>query len=216
MIRFRFHRSAGLTSEGRSNSPVSMFESPVSSNFPYNNPRFAPFPHPTVVNALAQLRQSVYMQNIGSTAPRQVGRQRLTSSSEDNIALRVTACFAPARAWIDSTTSSPRETALNKSVKPVESVFVMYGHGTLVQYDLEPHHHHSVPKERVCDDTPVDLTVTVKAQWRLQRQPTSIDKPLPLPHQNLVFVFSPIPGAKKKIENGNAIVANAIFVCYFC
>lgn len=68
----RFHRSAGLTTEGRSNSPVSMHDSPVGSTYPYHNPRFAPFPHPTVVTALAQLRQPVYVQNIGGGGtPRQ-------------------------------------------------------------------------------------------------------------------------------------------------
>ncbi|XP_066246460.1 breast carcinoma-amplified sequence 3 homolog [Euwallacea similis] len=198
----RFHRSAGLTSEGRSNSPVSMFDSPVSSTFPYHNPRFAPFPHPTVVTALAQLRQPVYMQNIGSSTPRQ-GRQRVTSSSEENIALRLNATFAPARAWIDSTTSFPRDTSLNKTVKPVESLFIMNCHGILVQYDLEPHHATHIPKEKVCDDSPVELTVVAKAQWRLQRQPASIDRPLPLPHQGLMFLLSGIPAAKKKVDNGN-------------
>ncbi|KAF7285329.1 hypothetical protein GWI33_011122 [Rhynchophorus ferrugineus] len=197
----RFHRSAGLTGEGRSNSPVSMFDAPVSTNFPYHNPRFAPFPHPTVINPLAQLRQPVYMQNIGTPAPRQ-GRQRLTSSSEDNIALRITACFAPARAWIDSLVMQ-RETALNKTIKPVDSLFVMNCHGTLVQYDLEPHCTSNIPKERICDDSPIELTVIAKAQWRLQRQPMSVDRPLPVPHQNLLFVNSTIPLVKKKLENGN-------------
>ncbi|CAH1124583.1 unnamed protein product [Ceutorhynchus assimilis] len=195
----RFHRSAGLSSEGRSNSPISMQESTISSNFPYHNPRFSPFPHATVVNPLAQLRQPVYMQNIGNVAPRQ-GRQRLSSSSEDNIALRVTACFAPARAWIDSTTPM---SALNKSIKPVESLFIINCHGTLVQYDLEPHHSNNVLKEKVCDDTAIELAVTAKAQWRLQRQASSIDRPLPLSPQSLAFVASHVPLIKKKVENGN-------------
>uniref|UniRef100_A0AAR5PV04 BCAS3 WD40 domain-containing protein n=1 Tax=Dendroctonus ponderosae TaxID=77166 RepID=A0AAR5PV04_DENPD len=199
----RFHRSAGLTSEGRSNSPVSMFDSPVSSSYPYSNPRFAPYPHPIVVNPLAQLRQPVYMQNVGASIPRQ-GRQRLTSSSEDNIALRVSTCFAQARAWIDSSaTHLSRDTALNKNVKPVESLFIMNCHGNLVQYDLEPHHASHIPKEKVCDDSPIELTVTAKAQWRLQRQPLSIDRPLPLPHQSLIYVFAAVPITNKKLENGN-------------
>ncbi|XP_030745857.1 breast carcinoma-amplified sequence 3 homolog isoform X2 [Sitophilus oryzae] len=197
----RFHRSAGLTAEGRSNSPVSMFENPISSNFPYHNPRFAPFPHPTVISPLAQLRQPVYMQNVGTATPRQ-GRQRLTSSSEDNIALRITACFASARAWIDSV-AIQREPSVNKTVKPVDSLFVMNCHGILVQYDLEPHCSSSIPKERMCDESPIELTVVAKAQWRLQRQPTSVDRPLPVPHQNLIFFGSTIPSAKRKSENSN-------------
>jgi len=176
----RFHRSAGLTTEGRSNSPVSMHDSPVGSTYPYHNPRFAPFPHPTVVTALAQLRQPVYVQNIGGgNTPRQgnlnplncsqskrnfAGRQRMTSSSEDNIALRLTATFAPARAWIDSGSFLPRDAGLNKGAKSVESLFIMNCHGILVQYDLEPQHASHIPKEKICDDTPIELAVTAKAQ----------------------------------------------------
>lgn len=96
-----------------------------------------------------------------------LGRQRLTSSSDDNIALRVSTCFAQARAWIDSSsTHLPRDTTLNKNVKAVESLFIMNCHGNLVQYDLEPHHASHIPKEKVCDDSPIELLVTAKAQVR--------------------------------------------------
>lgn len=66
----RFQRSAGLTTEGRSNSPVSLFEAPVNSHFPYHNPRLPPYPHPTVVHPLAQIRQPIFLQNVGNTPPR--------------------------------------------------------------------------------------------------------------------------------------------------
>ncbi|XP_060532300.1 breast carcinoma-amplified sequence 3 homolog [Cylas formicarius] len=197
----RFHRSAGLTAEGRSNSPVSIFESPISTNFPYHNPRYPPFPHPTVVHPLAQIRQPVFTQNVGSTVPRQ-GRQRLSSSSEDNIALRVVACFAPARAWID-TTPVPREITLSKQVKAVESLFIMSCHGNLVQYDLEPQHVAHIPKERVCDDSPIELMVSAKAQWTLQRRTFSVDIPLPLPADSLKYVSQSVPLTKTKKAEGN-------------
>lgn len=63
----RFHRSAGLSIDGRSSSPVSYSENShsqcVQSAFP--NPRTPPYPHPTVVLPLAQLRQPI---NTGNTA----------------------------------------------------------------------------------------------------------------------------------------------------
>lgn len=88
----------------------------------------------------------------------------MTSSSEDNIALRLTASFAPARAWIDSGSFLPRDAGLNKGAKSVESLFIMNCHGILVQYDLEPQHASHIPKEKICDDTPIELAVTAKAQ----------------------------------------------------
>ncbi|XP_018572462.1 breast carcinoma-amplified sequence 3 homolog isoform X2 [Anoplophora glabripennis] len=192
----RFHRSAGLTVDGRSNSPVSALEAPVNSHYPYHNPRFPPFPHPTVVHPLAQIRQPVNMPNMGNVPQRtQPGRQRLSSSSEDNIALRVVACFAPPRAWIDM---PPRETTINKQSKPVESLFIMSCYGILVQYDLEPHQSSSVPKEKVCSDTPIELAVSARAQWLVQRQPNSPELPLPMTQENLHFFAQELPQKKNK------------------
>lgn len=220
----RFHRSAGLTPEGRSNSPVSLFEMPVNSNIPFHNPRLPPFPHPTVVCPLAQIRQPVYIQSNNSGQQRQVqgiafdslmskvfedvflaGRQRLSSSSEDNlqVALRVCSFFATPRAWLDNLTPT-RDIALNKQqAKPVESLFIMSCHGTLIQYDLEPRPIGSVPKEKICDDTPIELHVSAKAQWLLQRQPNGIDIQLPLSLENLSLVTHEISQFKVNKPNHN-------------
>lgn len=107
--------------------------------------------------------------------------------------MRLTCCFGPARAWFDNSTTS-HETALTKThIKPVESLFIMSCHGTLLQYDLDPHHLSSVPKEKVCDETPIELTVNAKAQWILQRQPMVNDVPLPITPQNLNLLSKSIP-----------------------
>ncbi|KAJ8931403.1 hypothetical protein NQ314_015675, partial [Rhamnusium bicolor] len=131
---------------------------------------------------------------------RSAGRQRLSSSSEDNIALRVVTCFAPPRAWIDA---SSRETPLSKQVKPVESLFIMSCHGTLVQYDLDPHQSSNVPKERVCSDTPIELTVCARAQWLVQRQPGSLDLPLPMPQEYLNYFAQDVPLYRKHKPDHN-------------
>lgn len=123
----------------------------------------------------------------------------MSSGSEDNVqvALRVSACFAPPRAWLDVVTP-PREQVVSKpQIKPVESVFIINCHGTLVQYDLDPHHAASIPKERVCDDTPIELTVCAKAQWVLQRQPNAVDVQLPLTAEFLNLVARDVPQCKE-------------------
>lgn len=129
-----------------------------------------------------------------------LGRQRLSSSSEDNIALRVVACFAPPRAWIDM---PPRETSLTKQSKPVESLFIMSCYGILVQYDLEPHQSSNVPKEKVCSDTPIELSVSARAQWLVQRQPNSPELPLPMTQENLNFLAQELPAYRKNKPNHN-------------
>ncbi|KAF5287899.1 hypothetical protein FQA39_LY04073 [Lamprigera yunnana] len=184
----RFHRSAGLPVEGRSNSPVSLFEAPVNSNIPFNNPRLPPYPQPTIVHPLAQIRQPLFIPSGGNLQQRShTARPRLNSSSEDNIqiAIRLCCCFAPSRAWFENTTKSHDTTAVKQPVKSVESLFIMSCHGTLLQYDLDPHHVASVPREKVCDETAIELTVHAKAQWNLQRQLHLNDVPLPISPQNL-------------------------------
>ncbi|XP_008191608.1 breast carcinoma-amplified sequence 3 homolog isoform X1 [Tribolium castaneum] len=201
----RYQRSAGLTLEGRSSSPVSLTETPVNSLFPYRNPRFPPYPQPTIVNPLAQIRQPVYVQNTTGALSQRThpGRQRLSSSSEENITLRVVACFASPRAWMDVSKGGPRETSHKPQIKPVESLFVISCYGTLIQYDLEPHPSSSLPKERVCNDTPIELKVCAKAQWSLHRRLHTADVPLPLSEDNLNFIAQSVPLYKKTKPDHN-------------
>ncbi|XP_031358137.1 breast carcinoma-amplified sequence 3 homolog [Photinus pyralis] len=200
----RFHRSAGLPVEGRSNSPISLFEAPVNTNIPFNNPRLPPYPHPTVVHPLAQIRQPLFIPPGGNLPQRShAGRPRLNSSSEDNIqiAIRLCCCFAPARAWFDNTGNSHDTVTTKKQIKPVESLFIMSCHGTLLQYDLDPHHITSVPKEKVCDETPIELAVQAKAQWVLQRQLHLNDVPLPITPENLNLLPQDLPAYKTTPSN---------------
>ncbi|XP_055620763.1 uncharacterized protein LOC129765015 isoform X2 [Toxorhynchites rutilus septentrionalis] len=176
----RFHRSAGLSIDGRSSSPVSHLEHPLSHTptSAYSNPRIPPFPHPTVVQPLAQLRQpsSLTTQSAGGAGTKSTssgGRQRHASSSSDDLLkpMRVYATFAKARSWLLDPPGTARDTPAHRMQrKPVDSLFIMAAHGALIQYDLDPKHVANIPKEKICDDTPIELEVEAKAQWTLQRQ----------------------------------------------
>lgn len=139
----RFHRSAGLTVDGRSSSPVNFAEpSIVHQLSAYSNPRTPPYPHPTTICALAQIRQpftlsSNQMQTQKSST---MGRQKTLSGSEDvNRVVRVTAIFAKERSWLLDPPSAMREAPVFRgSKKTVDSLFIMSGHGALIQYDLDP------------------------------------------------------------------------------
>lgn len=117
----RFHRSAGLPVDGRSSSPILMAEH-ASQSTAYANPRLPPFPHPTVILPLAQLRQPTSLNSASAlmsqtTAQQQLqqqqggslpskgsfsSRQRLHSTNDETHSkpLRVAAVFAKARSWL--------------------------------------------------------------------------------------------------------------------
>jgi hypothetical protein len=150
----RFHRSAGLSVDGRSSSPILMAEHAVHSTA-YANPRLPPFPHPTVVLPLAQLRQPSSLNSASSltsslSSPQgQQGskghlhsRQRLHSLNEESHSkpLRVAAVFAKARSWLLDPPGLSHETPTRLHRRPVDSLFVIAGHGALIQYDLDPRH----------------------------------------------------------------------------
>lgn len=148
----RFHRSAGLSVDGRSNSPVNTSTDHATFNTlsnAYNNPRIPPFPHPTVVLPLAQLRQPTSLSQSPTSGTSQKSgsnqqhiRTRLISGSDDPASmkpLRMCAIFAKARAWLLEPPGASREIpSLRMQRKAVDSLFIIAGHGSLIQYDLEP------------------------------------------------------------------------------
>lgn len=149
----RFHRSAGLSADGRSSSPVCpvSIEGAVSAD-PYHNPRLPPFPRPYIVMPLKQLRQPLILlpANTTPTAPTSTtssSRQRQSSQSDDSSnVLRVCATFARPRDFLLKPSNQPRDKpALKNQRNPVDSLFVMAGHGSMIQYDLEPRYISSKP-----------------------------------------------------------------------
>ncbi|XP_033609769.1 breast carcinoma-amplified sequence 3 homolog isoform X3 [Cryptotermes secundus] len=204
----RFHRSAGLTADGR-NSPIPTPVSEAVSTpppIPYPNPRLPPYSHPTVISPLAQIRQPTTHTllstptSINPTSHQPYHRNpsmrslgRTQSSSDDGlpgggIPLRVTACFAPPRAWLIESPTLPRETSAKAHKRAVDSLFVMACHGNLIEYDLQPRHAAGIPKEKVCDDTAIELDVRPKAQWMLLRPPHSSELQPPLSPTNPLMV----------------------------
>lgn len=141
----RFHRSAGLSVDGRSSSPVFHTDNGIVSADPYHNPRLPPFPRPYVIMPLKQLRQPVILSSNNSmpqlqTSTSNATRQRLSSvSDESGNILRVCATFARPRDWLLHPLGSNREIpALRNQRNAVDSLFIMASHGSMIQYDLEP------------------------------------------------------------------------------
>lgn len=72
-----------------------------------------------------------------------LSRQRHASLSEDTLSkpLRVSVVFAKARSWLLDPPGTVREAPVHRMQrKSIDSIFIMAGHGALIQYDLEPRH----------------------------------------------------------------------------
>ncbi len=164
----RFHRSAGIdehrssttaTSSGRNSpNPNSMGTSPVVSSslsklslggidpigncppmvIPYPNPYIPPFPTPTLVQPIAQLRQPYIVtltnQTIG-TASSAARKKSITSASEDVVSVRLAVNFAPPRAWLLGT--QHHMFGRQQQKRAHDSLFVMANHGVLLEYTLD-------------------------------------------------------------------------------
>lgn len=177
----RFHRSAGLSLDGRSCSPVANADAnsmgggggngsgslglhhnkhnghsngtkcyyKLSTNA-HPNPRNPPFPQPTVIQPLAQIRQPYLLANGTGASTGQspqvkdyfwnvtgMARPRNSSLSDDSSgSSRICATFARPRVWLLKNSKEPQAGLLDNAI--VESLFVMASHGALVQYDLKP------------------------------------------------------------------------------
>ncbi|KAG8172150.1 hypothetical protein JTE90_028295, partial [Oedothorax gibbosus] len=208
----RFHKSAGLEeiqqspSTGR-NSPV-LSGSPSSSSStlsrPYDshpgmayhtsfvnrmgNSRLPPYPHPTTILPLAQLKQCLSFPLTGGGKPlspsgsdRHSKRKSSTTTSES---VCVSSAFAPPRAWLVGSPSLTRD----KRDKPaMDSLFVIDFHANLTEYVLEPR---LAAGSQRTDDSPIELEVVAHAQWNLRRPIQSPDIQPPLPASNPIMFTS--------------------------
>ncbi|KAG7305325.1 hypothetical protein JYU34_009387 [Plutella xylostella] len=101
------------------------------------------------------------------------GRQRLSSLSEDSNSspLLALARFGLAPPPPPGSGRAPAHLAL----------YVMAASGQLLHLLLHPKPSRSVPKEKVCDETAIELEVEGVAQWGLQRPPAPGELLAPLP-----------------------------------
>lgn len=103
--------------------------SPTSMSF--SNPYLPPFPHPTVVTALAQIRSQ-------SNLLSQSRHSSLQTQDENCLpSLKVVSCFSPPRT-LDGFLTGHITAPYRKTKNAVDSLFIMSSQGTLTQYDLEP------------------------------------------------------------------------------
>ncbi|XP_071529568.1 BCAS3 microtubule associated cell migration factor-like isoform X2 [Panulirus ornatus] len=186
----RFHRSAGLDdtpSSGR-NSPVlsaspssSKFIFEVSPNLAYPNPRYPPYPTPTIIKPLVQLRQPLLQNLIGTmgTGPspsRSPPASKSPRSPSGDDIIKVASLFGSPRGWLAGSPTVPRD----KQRKTMDSLFVMAYHGNLLEYHLEPHPATGIPQDKITEDSPIELEVHASAQWALVRESTSNELRPPL------------------------------------
>ncbi|XP_028175856.1 uncharacterized protein LOC114364067 isoform X2 [Ostrinia furnacalis] len=170
----RFHRSAGLpiVPVHAQSPPARPSGSPVGDGLTHGawfpNPRLPPYPQPTTAAPLAQLRPTANLPTHTITRTSS-GRQRLSSLSEDSNSAPL---LARARFGLGS--GAPSATPL----------YLVTASGTLLHLLLHPRPVASVPKEKICDESPIEVTVEPVSQWALQRPPAAPDLLAPLPPAN--------------------------------
>ncbi|XP_068628128.1 breast carcinoma-amplified sequence 3 homolog isoform X2 [Battus philenor] len=176
----RFQRSAGLPihSAAHAHSPVceAGWTSASGQGPWYPNPRLPPFPAPTITQPLAQLRPTSNLPTHTITRTSS-GRQRLSSLSEETSSapLLARACFG-AVPVVTGTSPSSRGAAV--------SLYLMAAGGSLLHLVLHPRAARNLPKEKICDESAIELEVEPAAQWPLQRPPAAADLLAPLPPSN--------------------------------
>lgn len=204
----RFHRSAGLEDmdlqkSGR-DSPVHGSGSPGSSPGRHlhdryrhllpqtsitnnmNNPRLPPYPHPTTVYPLVQIRQNIAIPGIGSSSSVALKGKAHGQGASAAESVCVAACFAPSRGWVAGSPSLSKDRA--DIERAVESLYIMTWTGLLTEYILSPHAKSGLDK--VTDDTPLEMTETPRAQWSLGRSSNSPEVKLPLPSNSCLLMAS--------------------------
>jgi len=123
---FRFHRSAGLVTDGR-NSTV-LTESLQNSQIvlPYSNPCMSLVPHPIIIHSLCQIRSQS-----NKIKPDETG---ITAS------IKLATCFSHGRVLDTAVVREMSNVNHHSKKNIVDSLYVMTSNGILTQYDLYPMH----------------------------------------------------------------------------
>ncbi|KAG6461726.1 hypothetical protein O3G_MSEX012820 [Manduca sexta] len=185
----RFHRSAGLPIHAAAHKRASA--SPVGDGLShgawYPNPRLPPYPLPTTCTPLAQIRPTANLPTHTITR-NSSGRQRLSSGSEEGSSapLLARARFGPVGVvaggvGVAGVGGAPRRPAPSA---PVAALYLMAADGSLLHLLLHPRPLSSIPKEKICDESAIELEVEAVSQWPLQRPAAAADLLAPLPPSN--------------------------------
>ncbi|XP_063530676.1 uncharacterized protein LOC134741710 [Cydia strobilella] len=157
----RFQRSAGLPIHAQ----TPRFGSPVSECLGqgawFPNPRLPPYPLPCLCSPLAQLRPTANLPTRTITRTSS-GRQRLSSLSED-----CNSAPLPARARFGLSVCS----AATPRAPAMPALYLVTHTGGLLHLVLHARPQRSIPKEKVCDESPIEVEVEHVAQWALARPP---------------------------------------------
>lgn len=214
----RFHRSAGLddtpfpdrSSPVLSGSPSNGRQSESSTPMPYPNPRLPPYPHPTIVSPLVQLRSTflggaAVGRNV-PTGPSHSGVRKVSESDDASTSLRVACCFAPPRGAPQMPghglgVAGPATHRDRLQRRMAESLYIMSCHGTLVEYALEPRLAAGIPREKACDKSAIELDIVPCAQWPIHRPLyNASDLPPPLA-PNILTLITNGPDVELKDES---------------
>eukprot|EP00095_Tigriopus_kingsejongensis_P005566 maker-scaffold12_size759060-snap-gene-2.15 protein:Tk05566 transcript:maker-scaffold12_size759060-snap-gene-2.15-mRNA-1 annotation:"breast carcinoma-amplified sequence 3-like protein" len=193
---------SGNSPLGSSLSKMSFLETVANASgnsapliIPYPNPHIPPFPSPAVVQPVAQLRQpyivSLTNQTIGSATS--VGRKKNSGSSHqsaEDVPIRLACKFGPSRAWLVGAQHNMFNRRQHQ--RQHDALYVMANHGVLLEYSLDAIPDTTLPKEKICESSPIELVVTPYGQWSLTQPrdkadlqpPLPIDNPLMLPTAN--------------------------------
>ncbi|KAJ0179162.1 hypothetical protein K1T71_004874 [Dendrolimus kikuchii] len=174
----RFHRSAGLPIHAHAAKRPSA--SPVGDGVGHGawfpNPRLPPYPLPVTSSPLAQLRPTANLPTHTITR-NSSGRQRLSSLSEDSNSV-------PLLARAQFGTAPYCGGVSHRPAPPVTALYLMAANGSLLHLVLHPKPLSSIPKEKICDESPIEVEVEGVAQWVLQRPAAASDLLAPLPPSN--------------------------------
>lgn len=74
-----------------------------------NNPRMPPYPHPTTVYPLVQIRQNINIPGIGTSSASALKSRTLGQGASAAESVCVAACFAPSRGWVAGSPSLSKD-----------------------------------------------------------------------------------------------------------
>lgn len=77
-------------------------------------------------------------------------------------------------------------------------MYILFANYTV--FDYENLLHIGVPKEKVCDDTMIELEVEAKGQWPLLRSPNSVEIVPPLASSSPLFSVSTVPNNVQPLD----------------